>query len=206
MLFDANCERFGWMRSVRLRLLNYHQRNWKKSKVEEVGKVDGKIELTKWENALSWEGLRHFCGSVQWMNVAYCINCIIPTVRLTDDDDDDDSNCSDRRKRICEKAFIMANGKDSSNKFNLHKNILQIDEDDDVWVDESNKPLINGCEDNWTWNKRHRSQEVILPEPSLRKGTYRRARRTQLTSFYRDVYVQISIVAVYFSLLSSKLE
>lgn len=70
---------------------------------------------------------------------------------------------------MCEKEFVMANGKDS--KFNPNKGILQINQIGDVWIDESNKPLINGIEDNWTWSKRHRSQEVILPEPSLRKGT-----------------------------------
>lgn len=63
----------------------------------------------------------------------------------------------------------MANGKDS--KFSSNKGSLQYDQDGDVWIDKSNKPLSNGCEENWTWSKRHRSQEVILPEPSLRKGT-----------------------------------
>lgn len=38
------------------------------------------------------------------------------------------------------------------------------------FFDCEQKPLKHGCEDNWTWSKRHRSQEVDLPEPSLRKG------------------------------------
>lgn len=32
------------------------------------------------------------------------------------------------------------------------------------------KPLMDGCNDNWTWSKRHRSQEAILAEPNFRKG------------------------------------
>lgn len=36
--------------------------------------------------------------------------------------------------------------------------------------DEHIHPLQHGCEDNWTWSKKHRSQEVILPEPTRRKG------------------------------------
>lgn len=32
------------------------------------------------------------------------------------------------------------------------------------------KPLMDGCNDNWTWSKRHRSQEAILSKPDSRKG------------------------------------
>lgn len=34
----------------------------------------------------------------------------------------------------------------------------------------SNKPLMDGCNDNWNWSKRHRSQEAILAKPDSRKG------------------------------------
>lgn len=33
-----------------------------------------------------------------------------------------------------------------------------------------NKPLRHGCYDNWTWSKRHRSQEVVFTDSTLRKG------------------------------------
>lgn len=106
---------------------------------------------------------------------------------------------------MCEKALIMANGKDS--KFNSHKNIIQIDQGDDVWSDEPIKPLANGSEDNWTWSKRHRSQEVILPEPSLRKGTQisplaRRARER----FALALKLKYFLFVFHSSLLPSKLE
>lgn len=32
------------------------------------------------------------------------------------------------------------------------------------------KPLQDGYPESWTWSKRHRSEEVILPDPTLRKG------------------------------------
>lgn len=32
------------------------------------------------------------------------------------------------------------------------------------------KPLANGSPATWTWSKRHRSEEVVLPEPTYRKG------------------------------------
>lgn len=131
---------------------------------------------------------------------AYCVNCIITGVRLTQSDhkrsDRRQKELSREEKKMCDKEFSMANGKDS--KFISNKNNLQIDQDDDVWIDESSKPLINGCEDNWTWSKRHRSQEAILPEPSLRKGTHRR-------SFSCGLEVN-SLFTAHFSLFSSELE
>lgn len=32
------------------------------------------------------------------------------------------------------------------------------------------KPLMGGCYDNWTWSKRHRSQEVVFTDTKFRKG------------------------------------
>lgn len=33
-----------------------------------------------------------------------------------------------------------------------------------------NKPLMDGYYDNWTWSKRHRSQEVVFTDTKMRKG------------------------------------
>lgn len=63
---------------------------------------------------------------------------------------------------------MLARTKDHRYRHTIEKyNAIHGDADE---VDDAVKPLINGCKDNWTWNKRHRSHEVDLPEPSLRKG------------------------------------
>lgn len=49
-------------------------------------------------------------------------------------------------------------------KYNAHLNANNFIDDN------CNKPLKYGCEDNWTWSKKYRSQEVVLPEPTMKKG------------------------------------
>lgn len=72
------------------------------------------------------------------------------------------------------------------------------------------KPLKHGCVDNWTWCKKNRSQEVVLPEPTHRKGEsffgYRK-----ILSNYRHVdqmslYTFLSSLVHLRSMFSSKLE
>lgn len=43
-------------------------------------------------------------------------------------------------------------------------------EKDESDKNDSNGWLEFGCADYWTWSKRHRSKEVILVEPTSRKG------------------------------------
>lgn len=51
----------------------------------------------------------------------------------------------------------------------------KVDEELDM-INDNNRnyeyfhPLQHGCEDNWTWSRKHRSQEAVLPEPTRRKG------------------------------------
>lgn len=56
-----------------------------------------------------------------------------------------------------------------------HSNNNNINQRDDVDDEKNwNRPLQHGCYDNWTWSKRHRSQEVVFTDPTLRKGTLKR--------------------------------
>lgn len=54
--------------------------------------------------------------------------------------------------------------------------------DDDQ--ENANKPLRHGCYDNWTWSKRHRSQEVVFTDSTLRKGVHFFNDRAKLFSIF----------------------
>lgn len=47
--------------------------------------------------------------------------------------------------------------------------MCSIEHDHSEWKD-CEKPLQDGCLDTWTWSKRYRSEEVVLPEPTFHKG------------------------------------
>lgn len=51
----------------------------------------------------------------------------------------------------------------------------------------SNKPLMDGCYDNWTWSKRHRSQEVVFTDSKMRKGKHFLANRP----FYIEILLHL---------------
>lgn len=55
-----------------------------------------------------------------------------------------------------------------ANRDKVNNNFGEITRDD--FDDGIHRPLKHGCDDNWTWSKKNRSKEVVLPEPSLRKG------------------------------------
>lgn len=73
------------------------------------------------------------------------------------------------RRYICEK--VRFNYCDKSVADDLKDSIRVKHSIDDEYDDDNIvRPLQFGCMDHWTWSKKDRSQEVVLSEPSLKKG------------------------------------